>query len=208
MTMRIDPAEFRARALRVHTLLHDVPLEDAWAVPLSGGGPGRTIQDLRAVMAAGRQAAPAVVRWLFRLRGRLGALFGWDQARSAWTAESYANRLSPADRARTLLPPGTPDGSFRLLYRFEDEQLSELRNATVHAFASLSIRPTSHGYLAYVGVYVQPVHRFTRLYMAAIAPFRRLLVYPAVIRKTQSAWIERFGGEPVVERRLTADDSS
>jgi hypothetical protein len=39
--MRLHPDEFRARPLRVHALLHDVPLEDAWAVPLSGGGAGR-----------------------------------------------------------------------------------------------------------------------------------------------------------------------
>jgi hypothetical protein len=38
MTMRIDPAEFRARPLRVHALLHDVPLEDVWAIRLHGGG--------------------------------------------------------------------------------------------------------------------------------------------------------------------------
>lgn len=195
MTMRIDPSEFRARPLRVHALLHDVPLEDVWAIRLPGGGAGRTIQDLRAVMAVGREAAPAVVRGLFRLRGRIGALFGWDHRRPAWNAESYADRLSPADRARSLAEPGSPDGSFRLLYRFEDEQLSELRNATVHAFASLSIRPTPGGYVAYLAVFVQPVHRFTRLYMGAIAPFRRLIVYPAVIRTMQHAWAARYGGE-------------
>jgi hypothetical protein len=88
--------------------------------------------------------------------------------------------------------PGTPDGTFSLLYRFEDEQLSELRNATVHAFVSLSIRPAPAGYLAYVGVFVRPVHRFTRLYMGAITPFRRLLVYPAVVRTMQRAWAERY----------------
>src|SRR5262249_4961472 len=131
-TVRIDPREFRARRLRVHALLHDVPLEDAWAIPLSGGGAGRTIQDLRAMMFAGREGAPASVQGLFRVRARLGALFGWDYERPAWNAESYRDRLSPADRAQSLVPPGTPDGHFRLLYRFEDEQLSELRNATVH----------------------------------------------------------------------------
>ena len=200
--MRIDPGEFRARPLRVHALLHDVPLEDAWAVPLSGGGAGRTILDLRAVMVAGREAAPAVVKGLFQLRGRIGALFGWDRQRPASNAESYANRLSPADRAQSLVAPGTRDGSFSLLYRFEDEQLGELHNATVHAFASLSIRPTPSGYLAYLGVFVQPVHRFTGLYMAAIAPFRRLVIYPALIRKMQSAWADRYGGEGGVESRL------
>ena len=198
MTMRLDPDEFRARPLRVHALLRDIPLEDAWAVPLSGGGAGRTVQDVRAVMLAGRETAPAVVRGLFQLRRRIGALFGWDDQRPAWNAESYADRLSPEDRARSLVAPGTPDGSFRLLYRFEDEQLGELRNATVQAFASLSIRQTSGGYLAYLGVFVQPVHRFTRLYMAIIAPFRRLVVYPAIIRKVQGAWAERYGGESSV----------
>jgi len=201
--MRIGLREFRARPLRVHALLHDVPLEDAWVVLLSGGGAGRTIQDVRSVMIAGREAAPALVQGLFRLRSRIGALFGWDQSRPAWNAESYADRLSPADRARSLAPPGTPDGTFTLLYRFEDEQLSELRNATVHAFASLSIRQMPGGYLAYLGVFVQPVHRFTRLYMGAIAPFRRLVVYPAIIRKMQSAWAERYGGERGVASRLT-----
>ena len=203
MTMRIDPGEFRARPLRVHALLHDVPLEDVWAVPLSGGGAGRTVQDLRSVMATGRAAAPAVVQWLFRLRGRIGALFGWDHHRPGWDAESYSDRLSPADRGQSLAAPGTPDGAFVLLYRFEDEQLSELRNATVHAFASLSIRPTADGYLAYVGVFVQPVHRFTRLYMRAIAPFRRLVVYPAIVRQMQSAWAERYGEESSVASRVT-----
>lgn len=192
--MRIGPDEFRARPLRVHALLHDVPLEDAWAVPLSGGGAGRTIEELRAVMVAGLEAAPAVVQGLFWLRFRIGALFRWDERRPSWNAESYANRLSPADRAQSLVAPGTPDGRFSLLYRFEDEQLSELRNATVHAFLSLSIRSTPSGYLAYVGVFVQPVHRFSKLYMGAIAPFRRMVVYPSVFRQMQSAWAERYGG--------------
>ena len=71
----------------------------------------------------------------------------------------------------------------------------------VHAFLSLSIRPTPDGYLAYLGIFVRPVHRFTRLYMAAIAPFRRLVVYPAVTRKMQSVWAERYGGEAGLESR-------
>jgi CubicO group peptidase (beta-lactamase class C family) len=194
-TMHLEPGEFRARPLRVHALLHDVPLEDVWAIRLSGGGDGRTVQGAWAVMVAGLDSAPAVVRWLFRVRTRIGALLGWDQRRAAWDAESYTNRLSPADRARSQVVPGTPDGAFRLLYRFEDEQLSELRNSTVHAFVSLSIRPMPGGYLAYLGVFVRSVHRFTGLYMMAIAPFRRLVIYPAVIRKMQRAWAERYGGE-------------
>jgi len=202
--MRIDPSEFRACPLRVHALLHDVPLEDVWAIRLPGGGAGRTIQDLRAVLTAGVETAPRIVKGLFGLRWRIGSLFGWDQERPVWSIESYVHRLSEDDRAKSTAAPGTPDGRFNLLYQFEHEQLSELRNATVHAFLSLSIRPAPGGYLAYLAVYVKPVHQFTSLYMRAIAPFRRLVVYPAIIRKVQRAWVERYGGENRDESRLTA----
>ena len=202
--MRIDPSEFHACPLRVHALLHDVPLEDVWAIRLPGGGAGRTIQDLRAVLTVGVETAPRIVKGLFGLRWRIGSLFGWDQGRPAWSTESYVHRLSEDDRAKSTGAPGAPDGRFNLLYQFEHEQLSELRNATVHAFLSLSIRPAPGGYLAYLAVYVKPVHQFTSLYMRAIAPFRRLVVYPAIIRNVQRAWAERYGGESRDESRLIA----
>jgi len=192
MMLRVDPREFRARPLRVHALLHDVPLEDVWAIRLRGGGDGRTIADVRTALATALAAPPSVVKGLLRLRWRIGAMFGWDQKRSAWAADSYVHRLSPEDRANSTVAPGTVDGQFTVLYQFENEQLRELRNATVHAFSSLSIQPTPDGYLAYLAIYVQPVHRLTRLYMRAIAPFRHLVVYPALIRKVEKAWAERY----------------
>ena len=62
----------------------------------------------------------------------------------------------------------------------------------VHAFLSLSIRPAEDGYRAYLAVYVRPLHRLTGVYMRIIAPFRRLLVYPAIIRNAERAWAERY----------------
>jgi hypothetical protein len=179
----------------VHAFLHDVPLEDVWAIRLPGGGAGRTIQDVRAAFAAGVESTPPMVKWLFGLRGRIGAWLGWDERRPEWRAESYVHRLTAEDRARSTAAPGTPDGRLSLVYRFENEQLGEVRNKTVHAFASLSIRPAPDGYLAYLAIYVQPVHRLTRSYMRAIAPFRRLVVYPAMIRGVQRAWMERESAE-------------
>jgi hypothetical protein len=146
-------------------------------------------------MAEGVAAAPAVVQVLFRMRSKIGRLLGWERERPTWSAGSYMDRLSPADRARSLTAPGTPDGHFRALYRFENELLNELRNATVHAFLSLSIQPTAGGYVAYLGVFVRPVHRLTRLYMGAIRPFRRLVVYPALIRTMQRTWVDRYRAE-------------
>ena len=190
-------ADFRALPLRVHAFLHDCPLEDVWAMRLSGGGAGRTVEDLRAVFSAGVAAAPAIVKSLFGLRNRIGGRLGWDRERRQWNAESYVRRLTAEDRARSLAAPGTADGRFVLLYRFEDEQLSEIRNATVHGFLSLAIRPIPDGYVGYLAVYVRSVHPLTRLYMTAIAPFRRLVVYPAIIRKAQHAWAERYADRTV-----------
>jgi hypothetical protein len=191
--MRIEPNEFRARTLRVHDLLEDVPLQDVWAIPLRGGGAGRTIHDLRPLFTfAGLQEANPLVKGLFSLRTRLGTFFGWDQLRPGWSTESYVQRLTPMDRSQSVVSPGTLEGPFSTLYVFEQEQLSELRNATVHAFLSLSMRPARGGYLAYWAIYVKPVSRLTPLYMAMIAPFRHVLVYPAIIRQVQRSWTERY----------------
>jgi hypothetical protein len=192
--MRIHPSEFRARQLRVHAFLHDVSLEDVWAIDLPGGGPGRTVEDLREVFIASVRTASRSVQFLFSLRSRIGAWFGWDGRRPEWDGESFGVRLNAADRARSTVPAGTPDGRLRLLYRFADEQLGEVRNGTVHAFMSLSLHPAPHGYLAYLAVYVKPVRWFTHLYMAAIAPFRRLVVYPALVQGVQGGWAKRYSG--------------
>ncbi len=138
-------------------MLGDVPLQDVWAIPLRGGGAGRTIHDVRPLFTlAGLEAAPPVVKGLFRLRTRVGSLLGWDRRRPTWGAESYVRRLTPTDRARSVVTPA-PEGPFSLLYVFEHEQLSELRNATVHAFSSLSMGPAPGGYLACWAIYVRPV---------------------------------------------------
>src|SRR5262245_17853956 len=92
LPMRIEPDEFRARPLRVHALLHDVPLEDAWAIPLAGGGERRTVEDVWRAMTTGFETAPALVRALFWVRNRIGSMLGWDGPRPAWNAESYADR--------------------------------------------------------------------------------------------------------------------
>jgi hypothetical protein len=42
---RVANREFRAKPLRVHSFLHDVPLHDAWVMRLRGGGEGRTLKE-------------------------------------------------------------------------------------------------------------------------------------------------------------------
>ena len=105
---------------------------------------------------------------------------------------SYVHRLAEADRSQSQVPPGTREGPFRVLYVLGQEALSELRNATVHAFLALALTPSPEGYILYLAIYVKPVSRLTTLYMALIDPFRRLLVYPALGRHAQQRWSRTY----------------
>ena len=190
--MRVRPADFQRLNLRCHALLSDVPLHDVWAIPLNGGGPGRSIQDARAILFGDWRGPNVAVRGLFTLRSALGRAFGWDDERHDPPSGSYVTRLAEADRSQSQVAPGTREGPFRVLYVLGEEALSELRNATVHAFLALALTPSPGGYTLYLAVYVKPVSRFTPLYMALIDPFRRFLVYPALGKHARERWSRTY----------------
>jgi hypothetical protein len=191
--MRVPQEQFRGLDLEVHAILSDVQLRDVTAVDLPAGGAGRTISDMRALMARGKwMAANPAVRFLVALRLLLGRLFRWDSTSHAHPETSYLHRLSSDIKRRSVLAPGSPDGLFRLLYVLERESLAEIRNATVHAFLSSVLIETPLGYRLYLAVYVKPVSRLTPLYMAFIEPSRRFIVYPAIVRGYRRAWEERY----------------
>ena len=190
---RADPAAWGGLDLRAHALLAGIPLHDVWRVELPGGG-DRGLRDLLPLMTTERTSSlGAPVRALFALRRNLGRLLGWDPGRSGAPADSSLVRLDATDRARSWIEPGTRDGPFTVLYAFEREALSEIRNATVHAFSAMALEPTDTGSRLFWAIYVEPVGRITPLYMALIDPFRRAVVYPAILRHLHSTWRARFG---------------
>jgi hypothetical protein len=79
-----------------------------------------------------------------------------------------------------------------VLYVLRDEALSEIRNATVHGFLALALTHREQGYVVYMAVYVKEVSCFTSFYMALIDPFRRFVVYPALGRQVQQAWLRTY----------------
>jgi len=191
--MRVDPAAFQKIDLRCHAFLDDVRLHDVWAIPLQDGGPDRTMADFRALMLGDRRPPPSIaVRALFALRWRLGRVLGWDDDGHDPPDASYVHRLTEADRVQSRVPPGTREGRFRVLYVLRDEALSEIRNATVHGFLALALTHREQGYVVYMAIYVKAVSRFTPLYMALIDPFRRFVVYPALGRQVQQAWLRTY----------------
>lgn len=189
--MRLSAAEFRSKDLRVHSLLADVPLYDAWVIHLEGGGDGRTLHDIDAVRSDGayRQASPIVVG-LVGLRVVMGLVFRWDRNEYYDADDSFVSRLTDSDRCRSLDEPGTRrgDSSFRIVYNFPREALYEIVNGTVHAFWSWAMEPADDGYTLYWAFYVQDVNWLTKYYMGLITPFRRRVIYPDFIRRLEGAW--------------------
>jgi len=178
-------------------LLADVPLHDVWAVDLRGGGSGRTILDLRALLSEEKlRAANPAVNFLFGLRWWLGRVCGWDREPPRASEETFLHRLSPADRVGSLVAPGSPEGPFRVLFVARQEAISEIQNSTVHAFSVFALLERSFGYRLYWGIYVRPVGRLTSWYMRLIDPFRRVIIYPAVLRYIRVAWSRWEAGQP------------
>ena len=194
---RVDPDEFRARGLRCHLLLHDSALHDVWRIDLRGGGPDRTMLDIHPLLPALLEPQNRASRYLFALRWAIGRLFRWDENNADRSPElhpeSYIHRLTEDDRTRSLLPPGTPAGPFRVLYVLPNEAAYELRNSTVHGFLVTTLEPAADGYTVQWAIYVKPVSRLTSLYMAAIDPFRRFIIYPALIKQLEASWATARG---------------
>jgi len=190
---QISKQEFQRLPLRVHDFLADVPLHDAWAVDLPRMRSGITLDEfLRAAGALPLTPSPGV-RALLNIRFFVGRLLGWDREPEAATWETFATRLTRADLSRSLAPAGAREGVFRIVYRFDNEQLLELINRTAHAAALSALVETAGAYRFYFAVYVRSVGPLTPVYMALIDPFRKLIVYPSLLRSVRATWNRTFG---------------
>jgi hypothetical protein len=195
--------EFKQLPLRVHTFLAGVPLHDVWFVDLPRWRAGVTLDDFLRTPSNGKPdtcgcskssslfTLSPPVRMLLDVRFFVGRVFGWDREPAA--TATFATRLTDTDRSRSLVGAGTRDGFFRVVYRFENEQLVELINRTAHAAALSALVETATAYRFYFGVYVRSVSRFTPFYMALIDPFRKLIVYPSLLRSVHARWNQAFG---------------
>ncbi len=186
---QISPAEFHALPLRVHAFLADVPLHDVWAVDLPAHRDGVILSEfLQRSGHTGTNKLPPASRALLRFRFFLGRIFRLEAQPKDALSASFASRLTPEDRARSLVVPGTPEGLFRVVYRFENEQLLEVQNRTVHAAALSALAEEADGYRFYFAVYVRRRTWITPLYMGLIDPFRKWIIYPAMLKTIRAAW--------------------
>jgi hypothetical protein len=190
---QISTREFERLPLRVHTFLAGVPLHDVWAVDLPRTRSGITLDEFLRTASACLLTPTPVVRALLNIRLFIGRLLGWDREPATTAGETFTKRLTIVDRSKSVAPAGTRQGLFRVVYRFENEQLLEVINRTAHAAALSALVETPDAYRFYFGVYVRNVGRFTPVYMALIDPFRKLVVYPSLLRAVRAKWNEAFG---------------
>lgn len=194
--VRLPDEAFTSHPWRIHELTADFKLEDVWALPTPGGPDDFPLLVEGATTLDPSQSASTPVRALFALRWKLGALLGWDDEGSGLDGRvpTLRDRL-PADLRDRPAPPEFTALPFRTLYMLEDEFAAEIANATMHGVMHLSWVPDErgdgwHGRLA---VLVKPNGLFGKTYMAAIAPFRHLLVYPPMMRDVDRQWRARRG---------------
>ena len=191
--MKLPKSAHTSRPWRIHELTSDFRLEDVWELPASGGSDD--FPRLVEVMASLDPSRGSVIsRTLFAIRLKAGELLHWDDSSAGLGARvpTLRDRL-PEDLRGTEEPPaaGVGDISFSPLYLIDDEMAMEIANRTVHGVLHIGWVPDeSGGHRGQLAVLVKPNGTLGSAYMAAILPFRYLIVYPAMLREIGRRWRE------------------
>jgi hypothetical protein len=187
-----EPSEHSSRPWRIHELTRDFRVLDVWRLPTPGEA-----ADFGQLVDLWSRFDPSdsspVVRALFAVRWALGRALGLDRTDVGLGARvtSLRDRL-PADLQGTASELGVAAAPFVPLYVTDDEFAMEIANRTVHGVLHVGWVPEGAGrYCGQMTVLVKPNGMFGRAYLAAIAPFRYLLVYPLMLRDVGRAWSER-----------------
>ena len=186
--MRLPSDVHTSRPWRIHEIAGDFRLEDVWALPTPGGP--EDFARLVDAFAAGdpSQGSSRAARALWAIRWKLGELFGWDETEPHGRVPTLVDRL-PADLRDGPAGPQFAALPFTPLYLTGDEWAAEVANKTVHGVMHLGWVPDGEGsYRGQMAVLVKPNGVFGEAYMAAIRPFRHLIVYPPVIRQMEREW--------------------
>lgn len=175
---------------RIHELVPDFKLEDVWALPTPGGEDDfPRLVEMTRKMDPGKSSS-RLANALWALRWKLGEVFGWDDEKEGLGARvpTLRDRL-PADLRETDLGAGITGTPFTPLYVLEREAAGEIANRTVHGIAHFGwVEDGNGGYRGQMAVYVKTNGAFGSAYMAAIKPFRYLVVYPPMMRTIERAW--------------------
>lgn len=202
--MKLPNAEHESRPWRIHDLVPDFTLEDVWALPTRGGP-----DDFQALLDLAGSFDPSKAesrptRFLWNFRDRLGRWLDLGEISTAVDGQEGGELEIPGSAETSLRDrlPGDLRGTasdftfgslpFVPLYRVDREAAAEVSNKTMHGVAHLAWVDLGDGrYEGRMAVYVKPRGSFGKAYMASIKPFRYWVVYPALTRQMERAWVER-----------------
>jgi hypothetical protein len=188
--MKLSHAAHTSRSWRIHELTRDFRLEDVWALPTPGGPDDfpRLVQQMTSGEPQLDSSGAAHILW--SLRWKVGKLLGWDSPDAGLGSRvpTLRDRL-PADLREVPSGPNFDVLPFTSLYLLHDEWAAEIANRTVHGVMHLGWVPEgAGGYRGQMAVLVKPNGLLGTVYMAAIKPFRYLIVYPALMREIGRDW--------------------
>lgn len=210
--MKVPNSEHRSRPWRIHEIAPEFRLLDVWALPVEG-----TAEDFEDLLALVASADPANLqslsgRLLWQIRDRLGSWFDLGRISTPPEVVRGGAGLTIPGTNQTSLADRLPDdlrnsvGGLRFaalpfvpLYRTDVEFAAELSNKTVHGLMHLGWVERAGGrFSGEMAVYVQPRGRLGAYYLRAIEPFRRFIVYPALMRQIASTWATRHSASKVI----------
>ena len=195
--MRLPNTAHTSRPWRIHELTAGFRLEDVWALP-TPGGPHEFARLVRLIASGDpSRGSSRAARKLFAIRWKIGELLGWDRPDAGQGPErsTLRDRL-PVDLRDASSGPDFGALPFTSLYLTGDEWAAEIVNRTVHGVMHIGWVPDQTGaYRGQMAVYVKPNGLLGTGYMAAIRPFRHLIVYPPMLREIGRRW-RALPGDP------------
>ncbi len=188
--MRLANSAHTSRPWRIHEIAPDFQVEDVWALPTPGGPDdfARLVQMFASLDPS--ETSSGIVRALFAIRWKVGELLGWDGSDAGLGSRvpTLRDRL-PADLRDAPAGQGPAELPFTSLYLTDDEWALETANRTVHGVLHLGWVPDgAGGYGGQMAVLVKRNGLLGTAYMAAITPFRYLIVYPRMLREIERQW--------------------
>jgi hypothetical protein len=190
---RLPNAEHSTHPWRIDELVADFRLEDVWQLP-GGDDAGDLVRMVEMITSQDpSQSTSCASRTLFAIRWWIGELLGWDGPDTGigTRVPTLHDRL-PADLGPNAATPTFEAGPFSQLFLTEDEWAAEIANQTVHGVIHVGRYVDETGpRRMQMAIYVKPNGLLGTAYMAAIKPFRYLIVYPSLLRHLERRWQSR-----------------
>jgi hypothetical protein len=183
---RLPNSAHTSRPWRIHELTPDFRLEDVWALPAHGEQ-----SDFLALVEGFATGDPSqgsswLARALWSIRWKVGELLGWDEADTGLEERVPTLRQRLPEDLLNAPGPNFEVLPFTSIYLIENEFAAEIANRTMHGVMHLSwVADETGAYRGQMAVLVKPNGLLGTAYMAAIRPFRHLIIYPAGMRQIE-----------------------